>query len=750
MAFAPLGLAFGPMAMSLALLAVVAANAVAAALGGGHLVGGPRAALALLTAALIQALLPLWQSGNPGTDVALILALVAVGVASAGLLQVGYGLLRLGRLVKYMPYPVRLGLTSGIGLLLALSAWPLMAGLGLAVPGGGAQPGVSSWQPWPLVVGAVAASVTALSAWRRWPVPALLAGLLAGMAMHGVLMAWQPAAALGALAGSPHLSWGASQLWQYGLVLPAGPLPWWPTAELLLSYALTVSALASLDTLLATSLVDGQRRVWRDADRELVAQGLGQVAAAVVGAQPASPSVPRSLSLLGHAAQGAASGRLLALSYALLILVAALAAPWVLAFLPLSALGGVLFGQGLTMVSPALLTTPVLLGRRALNRSGGTPASAEGSGRPTLLPGPWGVALAVALAVLLLGVGPALLIGALLAVLLFVRANLRDVVHSVWRADERPSLKVRPAAHAQALRAHGHRIAVLELDGPLFFGTADALRTRLQSLSLDTERVVLDLRRVNEVDITGARILYECTQDWAAAGKHLILTEWEATDPRRQALQAVADARALSLPHFEEQADRALESAEDALLAQLGCRPEGAGSVQLQDTLLANGLNADEIACLQAATTELHVGKGEWLFRRGEAGDAIYLSLAGDIGLLVPGSTRRLASLAAGVSLGEISVLGHGHRTVDAVAETELIVLRLPAEALWRWNQERPELAAKLLRNIALQLSQRLHLLTGDLALWMTRAGAVQRTAPAALPYEEDGAGDTRAWRGET
>ncbi|RVU44510.1 SulP family inorganic anion transporter [Rubrivivax rivuli] len=749
MAFAPLGVAFGPVAMSLALLAAVAANALASMLGGGHLVGGPRAALALLTAALIQSLLPLWQSGQAATDTALILALVAAGVALAGLLQVGYGLLRLGSLVKYMPYPVRLGLTSGIGLLLALSAWPLMTGMGLAAPGGGAVPALPHFQPWTLAVGALAAGITGLAAWRRWPVPALLAGLLAGVVLYGLLHLFWPSMALGSLAGAPSLSWGAVQFWLGGLALPADPLPWMATAELLFGYALTVSALASLDTLLATSLVDGQRRVWRDADRELVAQGLGQLAGAAAGAQPSSPSVPRSLSLLGEAAPGASSGRMGVLAYALVMLGAALAAPWVLAFLPLSALGGVLFGQGLAMVAPALLTTPWRLGRQALRRRSVVTAGPAETAPQALLWGHWVVALAVALAALLLGVGPALLIGAALAVLLFVRANLRDVVRGVWRGNERQSLKVRPAAHIQALRAQGARIALMELEGPLFFGTADALRTRLHGLSVDTERVVLDLRRVHEVDVTGARILYECTQDWAAAGKRLILAEWDATDPRRQALQAVADARARSSLHFEEQADRALERAEDELLAQLGTVPSGAQALQLQATALARGLDAEEIACLQAATTEVRFRQGEWLFRRGEAGDAIYLSLAGDIGLHVPGGTRRLASLAPGVSLGEIAVLGQGHRTVDAIAETEVVALRLPAAALVLWQAERPQLAAKLLHNIALQLADRLHLLTGDLALWMARAGAVQRPASPSLPPEGSGADDPRAWPGE-
>lgn len=309
-------------------------------------------------------------------------------------------------------------------------------------------------------------------------------------------------------------------------------------------------------------------------------------------------------------------------------------------------------------------------------------------------------------------------------VLLFVRANMRDVVRASWRGDARRSLKVRPAETAQWLRRHGQRIAVLELEGPLFFGTADALRAHLRTLARDVDIVVVDLRQVREIDVTGARILFETAEDWSAGGKRLILAEWPASDPRRRTLEAVAGTQAGAVMRFEDHADAALERAEDELLERLQQAGAGSQAVALAETALARGLDADELAALQAATTQVHFARGSVIFRRGDPGDALYISLSGDIGLHVPGGQRRLASFAPGVSLGEIAALSHGTRTVDAIAESDVVVLRLPVSTFDEWKAARPQLAAKLLNNIALHLADRLNLLTDDLARWMQRAGA--------------------------
>jgi len=114
------------------------------------------------------------------------------------------------------------------------------------------------------------------------------------------------------------------------------------------------------------------------------------------------------------------------------------------------------------------------------------------------------------------------------------------------------------------------------------------------------------------------------------------------------------------------------------------------------------------------------------LFRAGDAGDALYISIDGEIALRVPGTMRRLASFSPGVTVGEMAVLARATRSADAYAESELTVLRLSVESLDRLTREHPALTAKLLNNIALHLAQRVRLLTVDLAGWMSRSRALR------------------------
>ena len=113
--------------------------------------------------------------------------------------------------------------------------------------------------------------------------------------------------------------------------------------------------------------------------------------------------------------------------------------------------------------------------------------------------------------------------------------------------------------------------------------------------------------------------------------------------------------------------------------------------------------------------------RGAWLFRAGEPGDAIFVSIEGEIGVRLAGSTRRLASFAPGVMVGEMAVLEGHRRSADAIAETDLMVLRLSAEAFEHLRATHPALAAKLLHNISLYLAGRLRGLTADLAAWVGR-----------------------------
>jgi len=722
-ALAPLGPQFGPAAMALALLGAVGFNIVASVVGGGRLVGGPRAALSLLTAGLLAGLLPaLSQPAAP--PIALLLGLLALGIAGAGALQMLFGWLRLGTIVKFTPQPVRLGLTSGIGLLMLASALPVLLGqafgAGLTTLAEGVQPGA-------LLVGLCALAVTVLGQRARWATPPLLAGLAAAALLHAALAFAGGPAWTDSLIGVPalpsHWLGGTDAAW-----LPA--LLSLPVLGRLAGFAVTVAVLATLDSLLVASVVDGRLRQGRDANRELVAQGLANIGAAVIGGQANAPSIPRSLALVLPLPQWRHS----VLAYAAAMLALLLLAPGLLGLLPTSAVGGVLVLQGLQLLAPTLWQTPQLLwGRRT------RPGRPDLDSRQRwLLAVNWGVTVVVALSTVALGLAWALLIGASFAVLLFVRANMRDVVRRVHSGSQRRSLRIRGPEALQTLQREGGRIAVLELQGALFFGTADALRTRLQALAETVDSAILDLHQVAEIDATGARILLETGEDWALRGKQLVAAEWLEDDPRRRTIMAMATPGSRPGLVFAPDTDLALEAAEDRLLARPGAQAASEHVLTLGETLLGRGLGSADLALLAAHMEQLQVPRGTVLFRVGDPGDAVFVSLAGTIGVRLPGGQRRLASFAPGVCLGEMAVLDRRQRSAEAVAESDLTVLRLSADAFDAIRAEHPVLAALLLNNISLHLSDRVRSLTTELSAWVSRSASGRAPEPAAPPPHGD------------
>jgi SulP family sulfate permease len=698
MAMAPLGAAFGSWAMGLALLGSAVACAAASVIGAGRLVDDAGAALALLTTGLVAALLP--HMGAPAGDASWnVLILVALGIGAGGLLTMLLGLLRVGRIVKFTPYPVRVGLSSGIGLLLIINVAPALLGHALSSGWPSDRPVLAG----ALLVGLCSLAVTTLAARAGTRVPPVLVGLAVATLLHWAMAQIGWGGVLGRTVGVPALPdhWFggaiASPEWRAALAQPA-------VLALLGSYALTVAVVASLDTLLAASIIDGRLRASRNANGELVAHGVANVASALVGGLPASPAVHTSVSLVMRSPRQ----RHIALVHAAALLLLLLAAPAVLGVLPVSAVGGVLVFLGASMISPTLWQIPAMLWQQFTRRASQLRPAHR---RWPDLAANWAVTVAVALSVLLLGIGQAVLIGASFAVLLFVRSNMRDVVRQEWTGATRRSLKTRTAHLADVLRREGHRIALLELEGPLFFGTADALRARLQALCSHADVAILDLHQVREVDLTAARILFETADDWQQLGKRVVFAEWSAHD-------------------------QALEQAEEQLIGRLQIDSRAGESLTLADTMIAAGLFPEELELLGAEMTTHMFPRGHVLFRAGDPGDMIYISLKGEIGVRVPGTTRRLASFAPGVTMGEIAVLARAPRSAEAFAESDVTALGLSVDAFERMMQSHPPLAAKVLRNIALHLGDRVRMLTGDLAAWMSRSGAAQ-PAPGEKPGEE-------------
>lgn len=704
-ALAPLGPHWAAFAFLAGIHAAVVGNAVTLLAGGrGPLLGGSSAALALLAPPLLVHLLAdgrLRASGG-APDVPLLLALLALAVLMAGVLQLAIGALRLGSLARYVPYPVHAGFMNGVAVLMVLAMSPYLLGL---APGAH-HPAWSQSRPLALLV----ATVTLLLALRppRWTraVPSYLTALLAGTALHHLLVAVAGPDQLGAQLRTLEFAWPSiGVLAPLPAALANGALR--DALPQLLQFAAAAALISSVQTLLAGSVVDGDTRRRRDGERELFAQGLANIACGAVGALVGAGAVSRSKLNLKAGGRSAASR----LVFSLCLLGAlALGSP-VMRHVPMAAIAGVFVSVAFSLVDPwSRRATGVVL-RHGLQ--GRLPA------RPLL--NSYGVMLLVAatsvFVSLPLGVG----LGTLVAMLMFIRSNSRGPVRQVSHADVRASLKMRPAATAALLRAHGRRIALVDLDGPLFFGTADAAAREIETLMRESDQIVIDFRRVAEVDASGARVLLLAADAVAREGKRLLFASLSPQDPRTRTIREMDLHQQLDDASFFPDADQAMEDAEDRLLAQIHPTQATPGPLPLQETLLGGGLTADEIRTLSAQLVLRRVAKGQAVFRRGDAGPSLFVSVLGEIGIWLPdegtprGPGRRLVSFAPGVVFGEIGLLEDRARSADAIAEEDAVLYELSKPGFEHLAREQPVLVGKLLRNLSLHLSARVRALTDEL-----------------------------------
>ncbi|MGB9105776.1 MAG: SulP family inorganic anion transporter, partial [Terriglobales bacterium] len=452
--YAPLGASYASQGAIAGILGTTALGVVAAGFGGTRrLISAPCApAVAVLSAFAIE----LTQRGvTPGSA----LVLMAVVALLCGLLQISFGLIGLGRLIKYMPDPVVSGYLSGVGLIIILSQIPKFLG----VPGryqfwqGLLTPSLWKWQS--LAVGAVTTAVMVLAPRVTKKVPAAILGLGCGMLAYFAIGLAHPSLLVAAgnkLVVGPLSESNAGLLatmavrWQAFSAFNPQHL------NLVITPALTLAVLLSIDTLKTCVVLDTLTRSRHNSNRELIGQGLGNLASTAIGGVPGSGQMGATLINVSSGGQSRLSGVI----EGVLALVAFLILGSLIAWVPIAALAGILIVVGVRMFDRHSLS---------LLRS-----------RSTVLD--FVVIVTVVVVAETVGLIAASGVGIALAILLFLREQIGGaVVRRKSYANERFSKQMRLPEEMAVLEKRGERTAIFELQGSLFFGTTDQLYTALEA-----------------------------------------------------------------------------------------------------------------------------------------------------------------------------------------------------------------------------------------------------------------------------
>jgi len=472
----PLALGFGVssgLSAEAGLVTAIVAGVLAAIFGGSNVqVSGP-------TGAMVVVLVPIVAAHGPGA--------VVVVTLLAGVVVLAAGALRLGRAVSFIPWPVIEGFTLGIAVIIFLQQVPLLTSPHQASAGEHFSNAVvaavqsiagADWTYVPWAVGA-AAVVAAI----------MLAAPRIHRALPGSLIGIVVVALLAAVVATPLATIGA---------LPALPTPTLPALDPgvlgeLLVPALTVAALAAIESLLsarvAASLADTGAF---DPDRELVGQGLASIGSALFGGMPATGAIARTAV---NVRTGGRS-RLSAVFHSVVLLLVVLVAAGPVGAIPLAALAGVLMLTAVRMIHAATV--------RSILRS--TRADAVAFVLTALVTVSFDLIVAV-------------IIGVVLAAVVSLRSLSRAAgVHREPIAGEP--------------EPGDERIAVLRLDGPLFFASADRVFDAVTALD-GVSVVILRMSRLELVDATGARILGDVVQALERRGITALI---KGVQPRHESL----------------------------------------------------------------------------------------------------------------------------------------------------------------------------------------------------------------------
>lgn len=506
------------------------------------LLGGSRYNISGPTAAFVVILLPIVQQHGLG---GLLLCSML-----AGLILIGMGLLRAGRLVEFVPYPVTLGFTAGIGIVIATLQIKDLLGLSLSgqpqhftehlLAIAGALP---SLQPGDSLV-ALACLLT-LILWPRWVprVPGHLVALLLGSLLGLGLEAWGlPVATLG-----ERFSYSLDGQVHAGIppTLPAFAWPWQlPGADgqplalsfelirQLLAPAMAIAMLGAIESLLCAVVADGMTGSRHDPNGELIGQGVGNLVAPLLGGITATAAIARSAASI----RAGAFSPLAAIIHAGVVLAAMLLLAPLFSDLPMAALAALLLMVAWNM-------------------------SEAGHVLHTLRVAPRGdvlVLLVCLVLTVLFDMVLAVSVGLLLAAGLFIK-RMSELTGSSALPRRLPLSQADLPAAVQAYC----------IRGPLFFGAAEKALSVLRRFTPEMRVVIVEMSAVPLLDMTALAALENILRDYRKRGIGLILV---GANPRvrlklRRAGIRREDGRLAyvrSLAQGRERALRWLEAAGDA------------------------------------------------------------------------------------------------------------------------------------------------------------------------------------------
>jgi sulfate permease, SulP family len=642
-------------------------------------VAGPDSNTAALLATMMVVLAPAMSVMRPDQALALALAGLAAATLLTGLSLFLLGWRRLGRLVRFAPYPVVAGFLAATGVLMLLAAVRMAVDLPLSLP---SLPLFSEPRTFALL------AITMLWAAALWWMTSRFeSSLVLPLALVGATFATHVVLALFGVTDDVLSSSGlmfAAQADSRPLVpLLAGNLTAadWKALQPVVGDIAAVAVLGILSILLNSTAIELATGIDADLDRELRTQGLANVASALAGGFVGHISVSRTLV---NRAAGSAT-RLSGVVVGLVAFATLFASGEVITYMPRFVLGGLLFYLGAKLVWDWGIVS-----RRSLPLRD------------------WFVVLAIVFIATWLGLMEALLFGMLASCIIFaVDVSRIGIIRHQFGLHERPSSVLRSSEENAFLAQNGGQVQILQLSGYLFFGSTYSLQEKVASVvaNIRPAEIIFDFSRVTGIDSTAG----------ASFAKIRGILHKSRTRQVMVAMPPAAVAIVRASPGLDDNIachnnlDTALEQAEEALLEKCvtAHRPERPLLEWLAEIVGSHESARELHGHLKPAKHK----SDSYLCRQGDPTDSLIFVERGPISVILEGhdvSPLRVRVFGDHTLVGEIGFFLNAPRSASLLAGPDALAWALSRDAFDMFMNERPEQALALAVYVIRLQSERL------------------------------------------
>jgi SulP family sulfate permease len=644
-------------------------------------VSGPDSSTAAMTGILASSMVERIVAADPSASVlAPILITLAVSAILTGVVLCGFGMTRMGRAIRYVPYPVVGGFLGATGYLILLGAVRVITGQRLQFETFG------QFQDLLTLSKLAAACVMALILYIIWHrsrtsfgLPAILIGgviaahavfWLAGISPEQAQAAgwtFQPPASVTFM--SP---WSVDGLTHY---------PWHLLVELSGNLVAVIFVTAS-SALFNTTGIEVATNREANLERELNVTGIANILSGAFGGYTGCVSISRSVLNFNSGGSGPLSG----LTVAAISLLMLFFAPSLLGYMPKFVLGGLLIYLGADALHKWIIQS-----RRRLSVT------------------EYVSLLAIIVIIVQWGFIAGILIGVVIgcATFAFSASRIDSIKFSFDGSEYRSSLD-RSHEQLAVLAAHGGGIQGLNLQSYLFFGSANRLYQHVKSLLArhpECRFLVFDFKLVTGVDSSAAYSFAQIKRTAHDRGIRLVLVNLQAATEKALRSSDFISNEVSIMPEL----DHALEWCENEIIAQY----EGHGDEEasLRDwfvRILGSGEYAMELI---HRCERLEVRAGDVIVRAGDDADSMHFILDGRVAVMIPagdGGFTRVRSLGRYTTFGEMGLVVGAPRNATIQAEVASVLYVLSVNQFEAIKTENPALSQKLLTFFVMVMAERL------------------------------------------